>query len=40
MQLTSTQAIDRLSLGATPQLDAEVRRRGVAGWVEQQLARV
>ena len=38
MQLTSTQAIDRLSLGATPQLDAEVRHRGVAGWVEQQLA--
>jgi len=38
MQLSQNQAIDRLSLGATAQLDANVRRHGVADWIAQQLA--
>lgn len=37
MQLTTTQAIDRLTLGATPQLTAAVQQHGVAHWLEQQL---
>ena len=36
--ITSTQAIDRLTLGATPQLEAEVQHRGVADWIAGQLA--
>jgi len=37
MPLTHPQAVDRLSLGATPQLDAEIRRRGVTDWIADQL---
>jgi len=38
MNLTSTQAIDRLTLGATPQLEAQVQQQGVASWIASQLA--
>ena len=38
MNITSTQAVDRLTLGATPQLDREVQQRGVAAWIASQLA--
>lgn len=37
MQLTTTQAIDRLTLGATPQLTAAVQQHGVRPWLEHQL---
>ncbi len=37
MLLTSNQAIDRLSLGATLQLDAELHRHGVTDWITDQL---
>ena len=37
MQLTSTQAIDRLTLGATPGLNEEVHRLGVTDWLTGQL---
>lgn len=38
MNLTSTQAIDRLTLGATPQLEAQLLQHGVASWIASQLA--
>jgi uncharacterized protein (DUF1800 family) len=38
MPLTCTQAIDRLTLGATPQLNADIQRLGVANWVARQLS--
>ena len=37
MQLTNTQASDRLSFGATPQLDALIQHQGVPDWLMQQL---
>jgi uncharacterized protein (DUF1800 family) len=37
MQLTHTQASDRLTYGATPHLDATIQQQGVANWLTQQL---
>lgn len=37
MKLSDTQAIDRLTLGATPQLNQAVQSTGVNNWVAQQL---
>jgi uncharacterized protein (DUF1800 family) len=38
MQLTGIQAIDRLTLGATPQLNAQLQHDGVSAWLASQLA--
>lgn len=37
MKLTATQAIDRLTLGPTPQLNQAVHNAGVSDWISQQL---